>query len=426
MAESSASPGFVPMMDVARKPGRRKGDKDFLYQQVAETLRGHLRGGRFAPGDRLPGNEELAQQFNVNRLTLRRAIVDLIDEGLLVTQPSRGTFVADPAESAPEAKPVARLVTLPSGPSTPAAPGSGPDFAAARPEERSAPPHPSTSLATVALLSDVFLPAKPGAYHLEFLNAIRNELLSIACALVIPPRERIGPPSTSAAVAGIVGHADGLMLLGPCMERLLVELADADRPVVLVDADAGPAPIDSVVVDNHAVGRLAAEHLLAHGHARVAVMTGGMDQPAMRDRLSGFLDGWGAGGGRPGAVTVEDGDFQKHVARQRAYALLEADAALTGIFSFNDDMAAGVLQTLGDLGRADVGVVGCDDVSFASMLHPALTTVRIPRDAMARLAVRCLRGWHAARHDRIPHVRHMVTPELIVRESTTRAKRTNP
>lgn len=65
-----------------------------LYTQIAEVLeREYVRQG--APGDRLPAEGELAARFGVNRHTLRRAVDELIIEGLLERQHGVGIFITD-------------------------------------------------------------------------------------------------------------------------------------------------------------------------------------------------------------------------------------------------------------------------------------------------------------------------------------------
>ena len=65
-----------------------------LYVQMREKLRLEL--GRMEPGEPIPSEGELGKQFNVSRITVRRAIEDLVAEGLLVRQQGRGTFIQRP------------------------------------------------------------------------------------------------------------------------------------------------------------------------------------------------------------------------------------------------------------------------------------------------------------------------------------------
>jgi GntR family transcriptional regulator len=63
--------------------------------QVADDLRAELRSGALRPGDKLPGEAEMAAVYGVSRDTIRRATSELSEEGLLVILHGRGTFVAE-------------------------------------------------------------------------------------------------------------------------------------------------------------------------------------------------------------------------------------------------------------------------------------------------------------------------------------------
>ncbi|MEB3337731.1 MAG: phosphonate metabolism transcriptional regulator PhnF [Leptolyngbyaceae bacterium] len=66
------------------------------YLQIAHQLRQNLQSGTYQAGEQIPTEAQLAQRFNVNRHTLRRAIGLLKEEGLLRVDQGRGTFVANP------------------------------------------------------------------------------------------------------------------------------------------------------------------------------------------------------------------------------------------------------------------------------------------------------------------------------------------
>lgn len=68
------------------------------FQQVAVDLRGRIRNGQYQPGQKLPSEYELAESFQVSRLTVRKAVAALIDEHLLAKEPGRGTYVMRPGK----------------------------------------------------------------------------------------------------------------------------------------------------------------------------------------------------------------------------------------------------------------------------------------------------------------------------------------
>lgn len=68
-----------------------------LWSQVAADVRADIDARRLVPGDKLPGELELAAQYGVARLTVRHAVADLADGGYVVVLRGRGTFVAERA-----------------------------------------------------------------------------------------------------------------------------------------------------------------------------------------------------------------------------------------------------------------------------------------------------------------------------------------
>lgn len=101
------------------------------YEQIADHLVGEIAAGRLSPGDRLPGERELAQQLEVGRASVREALGFLQVQDLIVTRPGSGSYVADDvlqrlaarttgpvgapvADAGPTAVLQARLITEPS------------------------------------------------------------------------------------------------------------------------------------------------------------------------------------------------------------------------------------------------------------------------------------------------------------------------
>jgi LacI family transcriptional regulator len=92
---------------------------------------------------------------------------------------------------------------------------------------------------------------------------------------------------------------------------------------------------------------------------------------------------------------------------------------MTAVWGVSDLVALGALAELGRGGRSvprDVSVIGTDDIEFAKISFPALTTVRQPFQEMCRRAVELI--MLQVRGERPASPRVVLTPELVVREST--------
>jgi GntR family transcriptional repressor for pyruvate dehydrogenase complex len=66
-----------------------------LYEQIVAQIEERILNGELRPGDRLPAERELAEQFGVSRTAIREAMKALMQSGLVEIQPGKGTFVTD-------------------------------------------------------------------------------------------------------------------------------------------------------------------------------------------------------------------------------------------------------------------------------------------------------------------------------------------
>jgi DNA-binding LacI/PurR family transcriptional regulator len=190
------------------------------------------------------------------------------------------------------------------------------------------------------------------------------------------------------------------------------------RPVVLVARDVEGLRIDTVLVDNFRGEFEATRHLLALGHRRIAHIAGPTALHVAAERRRGYLEALAAAGLRRDAALIAEGDFAASGGRRAVGALLARGARFTAVVCANDLMAIGAIEALRAAGRRvpdDVAVVGFDDITFASLVSPALTTVAQPKYRMGQLAMeRLLQLMNGS--DRRPR-QTVLAPQLIVRES---------
>ena len=80
--------------DVQDKPLEKKSQSP-LYQQLMTRLKNDILAGVYPAGGRIPSEQLLCDTYGVSRVTVRKAMLDLVQEGLLVRRQGKGTFVAD-------------------------------------------------------------------------------------------------------------------------------------------------------------------------------------------------------------------------------------------------------------------------------------------------------------------------------------------
>lgn len=70
------------------------GASEPVYRQLAAIIRADIESGKYPPDTMIPSITKLAAEHRLAEMTVRKVITLLVDEGLLVTVPGRGTFVA--------------------------------------------------------------------------------------------------------------------------------------------------------------------------------------------------------------------------------------------------------------------------------------------------------------------------------------------
>jgi LacI family transcriptional regulator len=136
-----------------------------------------------------------------------------------------------------------------------------------------------------------------------------------------------------------------------------------------------------------------AEHLLALGHDRPAVIAGEPYASTGVDRTAGFVDRYAEAGLPLPHHRVLHSRFDVAGGRRAATELLGHAPRPTALFAVNDFAAIGALGALRDVGLAvgrDVALVGFNDVAVAAELPVPLTTVRSPMHEMGRRGMRLL------------------------------------
>jgi DNA-binding LacI/PurR family transcriptional regulator len=213
---------------------------------------------------------------------------------------------------------------------------------------------------------------------------------------------------------------DGVIFVSANHQSPLPTWGERPAHLVLVDEYFRGAGVPFVGADNRGGAALAAEHVLARGHERVAVIAGPRRQWTSRERVRGYADALArAGVAEP---VVVHGDYGQQSGYDAAAALFGPGgsgrpARPTAVLAANDLMAIGAMQYLREHGievGRDVAVTGFDDIPSASIVTPGLTTVRQPALAIGRAAGECVT---ALLDGREPAPMTSLPTELVVRDS---------
>lgn len=199
----------------------------------------------------------------------------------------------------------------------------------------------------------------------------------------------------------------------------LRKASDAGVPLVLLSrfVDAG---IDSVGPDNFGGVRLAMEHLIERGHQRIAMVGANERTSTGIERLEGYRKAL-----KVARLDVDESLIKRCVpTRDAGFAAAIELMALrdrpTAIVCFNDILAFGVMLGLRSLRLTpgeDISVIGFDDIAEAALWRPALTTIAIPRDALAEEACHLLLS-SLGRERTTPAARILLPTSIALRDTT--------
>ena len=260
-------------------------------------------------------------------------------------------------------------------------------------------------------------------YVYEVQYGVRIRCQRDRVRMIAQPYDR-GSPTLLEDILTLVDqvHPDGLVLTPPVCDatQVLDELLSRKVPFVRIQPGIRAGISSSVSIDNEQAAQDVTRHLLELGHTRIGFIVGDRGYMSSDRRLDGFLSALSEAGILipPDYIRFGLYDFASGV--EQAERLLALPEPPTAIFASNDDMAAGVLATAHREGISvpgDLSVVGFDDTPFASVVWPALTTVRQPVRLLAEAAADLLLTATSEPEDR------KIAYELVVRQSTGPVKR---
>ncbi|MFN8163662.1 MAG: LacI family DNA-binding transcriptional regulator [Solirubrobacterales bacterium] len=177
---------------------------------------------------------------------------------------------------------------------------------------------------------------------------------------------------------------DGVVYLSATgtLPTLILELSRSGA-VVLVDEQLPGFELPAVVSDNRRGAREVAQHVLGHGHQRIAVIGGPAPLWSAEQRLAGYREALAAARHNPDEIPLLTGDYRQESGFELALRALAGDPAErpTALICANDLMAIGALEYCKSAGirvPEDVSIVGFDDVPVSALVTPRLTTTRQP------------------------------------------------
>jgi DNA-binding LacI/PurR family transcriptional regulator len=185
-------------------------------------------------------------------------------------------------------------------------------------------------------------------------------------------------------VRSLSKQVDGIILCSPRMKPAELRDAAGLAPVVLVNRKAGTMP--AVAIDNTDGMRQLVDHLTGLGHSRIGFVAGPRSSWSAKERLRGLRLATSAAG----VELVEVGHFAPTFDGGSEAVEGVLLSGVTAVVAYNDLVALGLLDALRSRGvevPRDLSLVGIDNIPMSAMIHPALTTLAIPKEQAGRRSV---------------------------------------
>lgn len=319
---------------------------------------------------KLPGERTLAQELDVSYMTVRKAIENLVNEGILYKVPTKGTFVNTDNNRKKKNRTIGYFLdsSIKAGISSP--------------------------------------------YYSMIFNAIEKEAAKDNYSVVY------FSDANQEKLRSTLQKLDGV--IATCFPRIETTILDIKQsvPVVVIDNSAADKTIPSVIIDNFNADADSVDHAYSLGHKQIAFMTGLEDSDIGKSRYAGYQYGLTKNGLPLNESLVFRGNYSYESGIEGAAYFLTLEQLPTAIICANDAMALGAIQKFTQEGfdiPADISIIGFDDTEVASQVSPALTTIAAPVDDIAKQAVNSLKQLI---HNEVPAQQHIALPaRLVIRQS---------
>lgn len=359
-----------------------------LYRQVGRLIEQTIRGGQLRPGDLLPPQRELSQILRISEVTIRRALQDLANRGLLEARPGSGTVVLAGTPGPAGVGEPRRVLSIGIAFTnlTDGYPFFGPLLEGVR---RDAP--------------------QPVSVRLFDTPPLENSSPAFAPPASLEPRDSL--PS--------LDGLDGLILMSPVNLSLLTMAQERRLPVVLLYSDIHDGYSRCLLVDHARGVHQAVRHLLERGKRRLALVTADASRFSTGRWVEAFTTALETHNLELRPDWILHAGYHEQDGYRAAGQLLRQHPRPDAVLMASDHQARGGLIAAHELGLNvpdDLAIIGAGRVLDPAGWPVPLTTIDLHFDQLGQHARQIIEQWAAGRHD-LPY-RTAIASSLIVGQTS--------
>lgn len=347
------------------------------YEQMYLTLRDRLHSGEYTIGDKIPSEKELMEQFEVSRITSKKALDMLVQDGYIVRQPGRGSFVIHNGKSTEVIEP-----------------------AEAGKNDYTPKPRTASDQIVLGLIMEDFSDSYGKAMLVEMERTAQKMGVYLMLRLSFSQTDIEENAIRMLRDYGV----DGLIIYptrGQIFNSEILKLVIDRFPHVLVDRYVKGIDSTSISTDNVAASSMGTHYLLDQGHRHIALLTSKVtDNVAIEERIEGFVQAHAERGvvlDRSSWLTDmhwnsnQEEDEQVLVQHNvdMIQQMIEAHPQITALFAMQYELALFAKEAIEHMGLhipQDISIICFDSPQASAALYP-FTHMEQDQQSLGRLAI---------------------------------------
>ncbi|WP_239618933.1 LacI family DNA-binding transcriptional regulator [Cohnella mopanensis] len=219
-------------------------------------------------------------------------------------------------------------------------------------------------------------------------------------------------------------NVEGVVVFGFQHEDMnFNELVESGIPALFIDLDVREKRAGFISSDNQEAVKRVVDYLVGLNHRHISFISGNKDSYASRYRLEGYRAGLADAELPYRDDYVAEGDYTREAGYDAMNRLLALSEPPTAVVCCSDMSAVGAMEAIAEAGLSvpeDISIVGFDDIEIASLVRPALTTVRQDRITIGRKSIELLD--ELINDSELRPTETIVPTEFIIRDSCGPAK----
>lgn len=323
----------------------------FQYQVIIDDIKSKILSGEYSILEKIPTESALREEYNVSRHTVRKAILELSNEGFLRSEKGSGTYVSNQYQS-----------------------------------KASSNSNNKTIGVITTYISDYIFPSIIRGIEGR-LNEDNYSLLLASTNNDVEQEKKALEMMLSYGVDGLIVEPTKSNLYNPNIAYYL-SFKENDIPFIMINAHYEELDVPFLVLDDVQSSYLATKELISNGHTQIGLISK-MDDLQGKYRMKGYIKALGEDKLRflPEHVFSYNTETKPELFTNLKEVLTENRDALTAIVCYNDEVGFEVSNLCKQLGISipeELSIIGQDNSYIAKNASIKLTTLTHPQEQMGR------------------------------------------